>query len=77
MTFDFPRRRILARNIIAGLCLLGAGKVCFAEDAASKETKLPQDQIKKIIEAKGEVKDGVLDIGLPRKISAKCRDQAG
>jgi hypothetical protein len=46
---------------------LGTG-ILFAEDSQSrKDPALPQDKIENIIEAKGDVSDGVLDIELPRK----------
>ncbi|MGI8438069.1 MAG: DUF1259 domain-containing protein [Chthoniobacterales bacterium] len=57
---------ILILSIVA-LTPLATG-VLFAEDTEPKtDSGLPRDQIEKIIEAKGEVNDGVLDIGLPRK----------
>ncbi|HEY3661974.1 MAG TPA: DUF1259 domain-containing protein [Chthoniobacterales bacterium] len=67
MKFDLLRKNTLALSLIAVLCLSGAVKLRGAQDGAAHENSLPQDQIEKIIEAKGEVEDGVLDIGLPRK----------
>jgi Domain of Unknown Function (DUF1259) len=77
MAIDFPPLRILALSVVAALCLLDGGKLCFAEDAAGKESNLPQDQIEKIIEAKGDLADGVLDIELPRKDIGEVQGPGG
>ena len=77
MTLNFLCKRILVRSFVAIICLVGAGRFCLAEDAAGKESSLPQDQIEKIIEAKGEVNDGVLDIELPRKDIAEVQGPDG
>jgi hypothetical protein len=77
MGLDSPGRKILGLCFAAALCFSGAGKIYSAEDASGKGTNLPQDQIEKIIEAKGEVEDGVLDIELPRTDSGEMQGPAG
>ena len=79
MTSHFPTLRVLTYNIAVGLlCHLGSMTPSLAQDSSDKkETDLPQEEIEKIIEAKGEVHDAILDIELPRKDIGKVQGPDG